>query len=202
MAAAKVAPGPQPPLPLHPLRPPPPPSWLPLSFPTQLPNLPLPGQLSLDKLPAPRVTPSPTAACLEQGVWGGPFHLLTSRTPSVWAPRAAPSHPSPAHSGLPKADSHSSQFPFVPGKAPAPMATMTLPKGSFSGGPRNLGYCGGTWGTWGLQGASFWAGGPGHHSLSWGWAHWVGWSESRALVQGRIELGQTDPGAEATTHVA
>lgn len=62
MAAAKVAPGPQPPPPLHPQQPIPLSPWLPLSFPAQLPHLPLPGQPTLDDLQAPYGVPNPTSA--------------------------------------------------------------------------------------------------------------------------------------------
>lgn len=81
MAAAKVAPGPQPPLPLHAQHPIPLSPWLPLSFPTQLPNLPLFGQLSLDNLQVPPSDPQPYG-CQPAGA----LLLFAPRTPSVWAP--------------------------------------------------------------------------------------------------------------------
>lgn len=57
----------------------------------------------------------------------GPFSSSPPGTPWVRTPRSRPSHPDPAHSGLPKAHSHTSQFPFALGKAPTPVAATTLP---------------------------------------------------------------------------
>lgn len=98
---------------------------------------------------------SPTSHCPASSLWTprkvphsdpephscwpvGPLLLFAPRTPSVGAHRAAPSHRGPAHPGLHKAHSHSSQFPFVLGKAPAPIllpCCPSLPKGGFSGCP-------------------------------------------------------------------
>lgn len=98
-----MAPGPQPPVPLHPRQAHPPSSWLPLSFPTQLPDLPLPGQVSLDNLPILHGDPRPHGHL----PGGDPLLLLTPKTPSVWAPWSSllppgPSPPWPAQSTFPQ----------------------------------------------------------------------------------------------------
>lgn len=99
--------------------------WLPLSFSTQLPSLPLPGQLCLDNLQIPLGETPPAPQWLVSRA-PSPLHHPPG-TPWVWTPQSRPSHPDPAHSGLPEAHSHTSQFPFALGKAPTPMAATTLP---------------------------------------------------------------------------
>lgn len=117
--------------PLHPPRPPPPlhtaSSFLPHTAP-QPPTAPASSLWTtcqdLTVTPTHPV-PGPSASWLEVG--GSPS--TPHPHPGPHEPGllgAAPSHQGPAHSGLPKAHSHSSQFPFVTGKAPALMAAMTL----------------------------------------------------------------------------
>lgn len=144
------------------------PPWLPLSFSTQLPGLPMPGQLCLDNLQTRHGDPSPTVSGQQ-----APFSPSPPRTPSsVWPPRRGRSHPDPAHSGLPEAHSHTSQFPFALGKAPAPMAATMVPvppEDGFSGALTPHG----SQGVWALRGRSghlgssegiFLDGGPSHYS--------------------------------------
>ena len=118
VAVAKVAPGPQPPLPLHP----------------QQPHPPSPHGFHFPSTHSP-----PTSHCLAISLWTNcKQHTVTS----PWVPfsslppgphqsglliAVAPSHPCPAHPGLPKAHSHSSQFLFMLGKSPTPMAATILP---------------------------------------------------------------------------
>lgn len=123
MAVAKVAPGPQPPLPLHPQKPHPP---SPHGF----------------LFPSPYS--SPASHCLASSLWTTcKAPLSDSPAPQLPAYRS----PSPLHSQDPislgfleqppptrpsppwlrKAHSHSSQFPFVLGKSPAAMGTTMLP---------------------------------------------------------------------------
>ena len=130
VTAARVTPGP--PAPTPPRGPLPRSARLPLSFPTQLPNLPLPrpalsgqpaGTSQCPPPPAPSPAPQPLA-------WRNRGSSSTPHRPPPGPHEpgllgAAPSHGGPAHSGLPRAQSHSSQFPLVPGKAPAPTAAMT-----------------------------------------------------------------------------
>lgn len=92
----------------------------------QLPSLPLPRPAFLNLLRtsqhSPALSPAPQPLAWR---WGVPFN---SSPPGPHEPGllSSPSQRGPAHSGLPEAHSHSSQFPFVSGKAPAPMAAMTL----------------------------------------------------------------------------
>lgn len=168
MAVAKVAPGPQPPLPLHAQQPhPPSPHGFLFPSPHSSPTshcLASSLWTTCKHLP---VTPSPTAASLQM-----PF---SSSPPGPHQPgllRAPLSHPGPAH--LPARGTFP-QF-SVPLRAwrssntngchhaGRPCLRMASLSTLFYRGPRNLGCCGGIWGTWGLQGACFRVGGLSHHS--------------------------------------
>lgn len=123
--------------------------WLPLSFPTQPPSLPLPGQLSLENLEAPNSDPQP-----HNGQSAGPPFFSRSQDPICRGSREQqplPTGPSPPC--LPEAHSHSLSSPscleklqhqWPPPRGPA------LPEGGCSGclDLRHVG----------TVGASFWVG--------------------------------------------
>ncbi|CAD7669815.1 unnamed protein product [Nyctereutes procyonoides] len=158
----KVAPGPQPPLPLHPQQPHPPLPMASSFLPQHRSPPPTAQPARLDNLPTPHGHPQ------AHKPWPvGPLLLFTPRTPTAWTGWSGPSHTGPAHLGLPEAHSHTSRFPFVLGKAPAPMAATTMPippEEGFLGHPEPPPEPRGTLGSWGLQTACFWTGGPRHSS--------------------------------------
>lgn len=92
VAAAKVAPGPQPPLPPHP-RPPHPPSPHGFLFPS--PHSSPTSHCSASSLwtACQRFTVTPAPQLL---AWGGLPLFLTPRAPSVWAPWSSPLPPGPS----------------------------------------------------------------------------------------------------------
>lgn len=178
--------------------------WLPLSFSTQLPSLPRPGQLCVDNLQTPLGDPQPHSHWPE-----GPLLLFTPQDPGGLESWEQPLPPAPSSPGLRQAHSHTSQFPLLLEKLqcqwpppcwpsillrPASLGTLTLHRNQGAWAPQ------GHSGHLGSQRASFWTRGPScdspcaefpAHSLGW-------WGHNPSCGAEQTGLGQTDTGPEAT----